>query len=96
MFMTPVNFVLVAVTSKYYDEHRIDVVQNLFKYAIKYFFKQKCYYQKSDRNESKEDISFSYFCYTCSLLCNRLAMYAPGIRRAVSFRSRSDAFKNRA
>lgn len=37
MFMAPVDFVLVAVVSRYYDEGKIDVVRNLFKYAIKYF-----------------------------------------------------------
>jgi O-antigen/teichoic acid export membrane protein len=37
MFMVPVDFVLVAVVSKYYDEGKIDVVRNLFKHAIKYF-----------------------------------------------------------
>jgi O-antigen/teichoic acid export membrane protein len=37
MFMTPVDFVLVAVVAKYYEEQRIDVVRNIFKYAIKYF-----------------------------------------------------------
>ncbi len=37
MFMTPVDFVLVAVVAKYYDEQRIDVVRDIFKYAIKFF-----------------------------------------------------------
>jgi O-antigen/teichoic acid export membrane protein len=37
MFMTPVDFVLVAVVAKYYEEQKIDVVRDIFKYAIKYF-----------------------------------------------------------
>jgi len=37
MFMTPVDFVLVAAVAKYYDDQQLDVVRNLFKYAIKYF-----------------------------------------------------------
>jgi O-antigen/teichoic acid export membrane protein len=37
MFMTPVNFVLVAVVAKYYEEQKIDLVRDIFKYAIKYF-----------------------------------------------------------
>lgn len=37
IFMTPVDFVLVAIVAKYYNEQKLDVVRTLFKYAIKYY-----------------------------------------------------------
>jgi O-antigen/teichoic acid export membrane protein len=37
IFMTPVNFVLVAVVSKIYEENNLDLLRDIFKYSIKYF-----------------------------------------------------------
>ena len=37
IFMTPVNFVLVAVVSKIYEDNNIDLLRDVFKYSIKYF-----------------------------------------------------------
>lgn len=37
MFMLPINFVLVSSLSKYYDNYEISLVNNIFKYSIKYF-----------------------------------------------------------
>jgi len=37
MLMIPINFVLVSSLSKYYDNNKIDVIENIFKYSIKYF-----------------------------------------------------------
>jgi O-antigen/teichoic acid export membrane protein len=37
IFMTPVNFVLVAVVSKIYEDNNLDLLRDIFKYSIKYF-----------------------------------------------------------
>lgn len=37
MFMAPIDFVLVSAVSKYYNENKIDLVRNIFKYALKYY-----------------------------------------------------------
>jgi len=37
MLMTPINFVLVSVLAKHYDDNRMDLVQSIFKYSLKYF-----------------------------------------------------------
>jgi O-antigen/teichoic acid export membrane protein len=37
MFMTPINFVLVSLVAKYYEEGKIDQLKELFKYSTKYY-----------------------------------------------------------
>jgi O-antigen/teichoic acid export membrane protein len=37
MFMTPINFVLVSLVAKYFEENKIDMLKELFKYSIKYY-----------------------------------------------------------
>ncbi|HEY3272815.1 MAG TPA: polysaccharide biosynthesis C-terminal domain-containing protein [Methanocella sp.] len=37
IFMQPVDFVLVSAVSKYYNENRIDLVRNIFRFALKYY-----------------------------------------------------------
>jgi len=37
MLITPINFVLVSVLAKYYDENRMDLVRSIFNYSVKYF-----------------------------------------------------------
>ena len=37
VFMTPVDFVLVAVIAKIYEEKNIDLLRDIFKYSVKYF-----------------------------------------------------------
>jgi len=37
MFMTPINFVLVSLVAKYYEEKKIDLLKEIFKYSTKYY-----------------------------------------------------------
>lgn len=37
IFMTPVDFVLVAIVAKVYEEKNLDLLRNIFRYSIKYF-----------------------------------------------------------
>lgn len=37
MFMIPVNFVLVSLVAKYYEEKKIDELKSLFKFSAKYY-----------------------------------------------------------
>ncbi len=37
LLMMPINFVLVSVLAKYYDENEMGLVKNIFNYSIKYF-----------------------------------------------------------
>jgi O-antigen/teichoic acid export membrane protein len=37
MLMYPIDFVLVSMVSKYYDENKVDLVKNIFKLSLKYY-----------------------------------------------------------